>query len=211
MNAAEKPGKSGFTLVELLITSGIIGILASISLSAVSNVKTRAREVACKGNQRNLYQNIQISMENEEFGRFFEDYTTIRQDKYLGPKINRINEFSCPGIPECPETFIRELGSWGHESLSGITYGWSISHLLPIPGFPSELEYPSQHANIFDVSRISQDSLWQTESRIKNITGKEVRLSTNLTHRRNNFPRFVATYADGSQKTVKKEQADAFQ
>src|SRR5687767_13334766 len=46
--------RGGFTLIEALVVAGVIGVLASIILPVLSNVKGRGHTVVCLNNQRQL-------------------------------------------------------------------------------------------------------------------------------------------------------------
>lgn len=57
--------ETGFTLIELLVSIAIIGILASLLLSAVAAARNKARRVTCMNNLRQI--NIGVRMYADEF------------------------------------------------------------------------------------------------------------------------------------------------
>jgi prepilin-type N-terminal cleavage/methylation domain-containing protein len=73
----------GFTLTELLVTVGTIGVISSLLLPVVAKTKHRARDTQCMNNRRNLWMNMigaydsavsdahPTDADQQEFGRIF--------------------------------------------------------------------------------------------------------------------------------------------
>jgi prepilin-type N-terminal cleavage/methylation domain-containing protein len=55
-----RAGQAGFTLVELMVTLLILGILVGIVVMTMSVSRSKAQQAACKANLRTLYDAIQV-------------------------------------------------------------------------------------------------------------------------------------------------------
>ena len=62
-------GASGFTLVELLVVMGIVGLMAALLLSALGKAKEHGRTTVCKNNMRQLA--LGFLMYAEDNGEYF--------------------------------------------------------------------------------------------------------------------------------------------
>lgn len=67
--------QSGFTLVELMTVAAVIGILASLILSAVAGTKKRSRQTTCSGNLRQIA--LAVAIYEDEAGRRPRSYTRL--------------------------------------------------------------------------------------------------------------------------------------
>ncbi|WP_309382199.1 type II secretion system protein [Cerasicoccus frondis] len=77
-----KSHRPAFTLVELLTVLAIVGVLASILIPVVGNIRSKANQVTCTSNLRQLHMTI-ISMTNDNKG-----ILPAAQNKKPNPKDN---------------------------------------------------------------------------------------------------------------------------
>jgi prepilin-type N-terminal cleavage/methylation domain-containing protein len=98
----------GFTLLELLVTIGIIGIIAGISTVSVGKIKGAKNQTACINNLRNISQGLQV---------YYNDYMKFPEDGYpddgddiyplsteLASYINDKSTFICPEDSDATST-----------------------------------------------------------------------------------------------------------
>jgi prepilin-type N-terminal cleavage/methylation domain-containing protein/prepilin-type processing-associated H-X9-DG protein len=129
--------RKAFTLVELLVVIGIIGLLTSILLPSIGRARQQATAVICASHIRELCRGL-INYAAENRGRFppnftFNDpgqfwYDDVRVGGYLAPEgIRKGNVFACPADPEGRHSYA--MNAWTSCKLDA-----EIFRRLPTPG-----------------------------------------------------------------------------
>jgi len=72
----ERTNRQGFTLVELLVVIGIIGVLAALLMPALSRARAQGKRVSCMSNMRQLGFAVQMYL-SENDSRYFDYYRDI--------------------------------------------------------------------------------------------------------------------------------------
>jgi prepilin-type N-terminal cleavage/methylation domain-containing protein len=88
----------GFTLVELLTVIAIIGVLATLLMTALSTAKRKARQAACTSNLRQISLALNMYLEDQE--RRPTNLSVLVTSKYL----------PAAAALRCPED---KIGNWG--------------------------------------------------------------------------------------------------
>src|SRR5437016_2967671 len=82
--------KSGFTLIELLVVLGVIAVLASLLMPALSQAKARAYSVKCRSNLRQL--GLQLAMYVHDYSAY--PSTDHVRTNLVGPGAGAITNLS---------------------------------------------------------------------------------------------------------------------
>jgi prepilin-type N-terminal cleavage/methylation domain-containing protein len=97
MQTRNAPKRSGFTLVELLVIIGIIGILASLLLPALGAARRKAQGTVCLNNLRQL--NLGLGMFAEEHDGLYPNTNQVwyYYRQMIAPYVGvSSNSFACP-------------------------------------------------------------------------------------------------------------------
>jgi prepilin-type N-terminal cleavage/methylation domain-containing protein/prepilin-type processing-associated H-X9-DG protein len=146
-NASERPYRSAFTLVELLIVIAIIALLVSILLPAAGRIRDQARMAVCLSNLRQLaglqMQYVADSkgyampagyVKDPSTGGNSENYATLIVNlKYLrAPSAKTITDgvVSEPSVFQCPSGIIDQLGT--EYSDPPLVKPWPTSRMDPL-------------------------------------------------------------------------------
>jgi prepilin-type N-terminal cleavage/methylation domain-containing protein/prepilin-type processing-associated H-X9-DG protein len=139
--------KSGFTLVELLVVIGIIALLISILMPALSAARSQATRLKCSANLRTIGQTMhQYANDNkgyiprdyshgvdghifwaEALGKYllkrFPDvpFHQAGRDATLGPSYMKINVYKCPDFPNERQPISYVVNGWDKTSANGQT------------------------------------------------------------------------------------------
>ena len=101
--------KEGFTLVELLVAIGLIGVLATLSAPQLGTARERIEKIVCIGHLRSLHVSLGAYLnDNEEWPQCPEDLEGETEEKFW---FDALKDYGAQeNVWQCPTT-VRRLGS----------------------------------------------------------------------------------------------------
>ncbi|MFT3785428.1 MAG: prepilin-type N-terminal cleavage/methylation domain-containing protein [Tepidisphaeraceae bacterium] len=173
------PKASAFTLVELLVVIGIIGILIAILIPSLSSARATAQMTKCSSNLHEMYNALTM-------------YANDYRDKWPDPRtLGRFAYRMQPGMVTPNEVgALRE--SYGLAAvLHGIEGGKPVPDPLPRPRYlpgiskvwvcPSQPEWMQAYGNTYAFSLNSGLETWTSNQRLRLITKRDMDLQKQKT------------------------------
>jgi len=123
---------SAFTLIELLTVIALIGILAALLLTAISQSKKRAQQIQCVGNLRQLGIGLQVILADDHSypllaGGTNGDGTWIGQLAIQGLGISQpMTNYIRSGVWHCPSA----VWLWADTNALPICYGYNMGGVV---------------------------------------------------------------------------------
>jgi len=105
----ESRGRAAFTLLELVVTIAIIGILATLLLPQVGSLRERADKVVCMGHLRSLHVSLGCYLnDNEQWPQCPDTLEGAAAEQFW---FDALADYGAPqGVWLCP-TLLRRMGS----------------------------------------------------------------------------------------------------
>ena len=123
--------KQGYTLIELLFTIAIIGILATVVVAAMSNARHKGRDAYVKSNLNNMIPQTQIVFDTHN------DYSMVCADEQIARVVEETNGVCVSALegwtltsPLSSSTIIYCVDSEGEKletnTMVATTTGWTL-------------------------------------------------------------------------------------
>jgi prepilin-type N-terminal cleavage/methylation domain-containing protein len=128
-----RPGKRGFTLIELMVAMAIIAILAAVSIPRLMTARYRAYHSACLVNERNIATALETYRNDN---RIYPTNLSTLVKANMGGDISKL-----PSCPSAPSTAYQYEVSPDGDMFTVYCQGW---HHYQLPN--SALGYPQYNA-----------------------------------------------------------------
>lgn len=136
---------SGFTLIEILLVLGIIGMLSAMLMPVFASVRERARQTSCASNLRQLGLSISLYAQDSDDRYPLGVTNTAYIDADGGTPKPSIDLFALPLLKDVLHPYTRSAGVWDCSSDTGslrsvIHIDMRTGETVSVPPFPSAFE-----------------------------------------------------------------------